>query len=42
MYSAKNIEFPRILENEVAALQEEVSDLLDKAADLYLKPGSKR
>lgn len=28
MYSAKNIESPKIIENEVAALQEEVSNIL--------------
>ena len=42
MYSAKNIEFPKIIENEVAALTEEISDLLERSSDLYLKPGTRK
>ena len=42
MYAAKNIEFPKIVESEVAALQEEVNDILEKTSDLYLKPGTRR
>lgn len=42
MYSTKNIEFPNIIENEVAALTEEVNDILERSSDLYLKPGSHR
>lgn len=42
MYSAKNIEFPKIIENEVAALQEEVTNILEFTSDLYLKPGTRK
>ena len=42
MYSAKNIEFPKIMENEVASLEEEISELLEKTCELYLKPGTRK
>ena len=42
MKSAKNIEFPKIIENEVAALQEQIDELLERTSDLYLKPGNLR
>ena len=40
MYSAKNIEFPKILENEVASFQEEIAQILEQTSNLYLQPGA--
>lgn len=42
MYSAKKVEIPKILENEIAALQEDITETLDRLSDIYLKPGTKR
>jgi hypothetical protein len=42
MTSSRKVETPKIIESEVAALQEEVSELLDRTSDLYLKPGTRR
>jgi hypothetical protein len=42
MSSQRKVETPKIIESEVAALQEEVGELLDRTSDLYLKPGTRR
>jgi hypothetical protein len=42
MYSTKKVEIPKIIESEIAALQEEINDLMERTSDLYLKPGTRR
>jgi hypothetical protein len=42
MFSAKRVEVPKVTESEVVALEEEISELIEKTSDFYLKPGVKR
>lgn len=42
MYASKKVEIPVIVESEIAALQEEINELMERTSDLYLKPGTRR
>ena len=42
MYANKKVEAPKLVENEIAAMQEEVMELLERTSELYLKPGTRK
>lgn len=42
MYANKKVEAPKLVESEMAAMQEEVMELLERTSELYLKPGTRK